>query len=1218
MENEKLEKVEKNDENKNNKKKEKKEKSENSQTTQSTHSPQNKSHPQDKIKVGICAMDKKVNSKQMQNILKGLESFNEFDIILMNEDIFYNRDIEDWPIVHALIIFFSNGFPYCKALKYIQLRKPFLINDFEMQKIFWDRRKVYQMLEENNIPTPYHLVIDRGEEINNDGESSLQMNKSEEIENMINLYTKTDTKEYNSSLQKNFSNSQRDLFKSYYSESTSKPTRGGLSSIGGINELSHGSLISLEEQYFKENVTCASPSPSPSMNQNQNVNFSSIKESINTTTINFKKNSSKESIEAPKENSQSDKNLDFDNEKNDVNLLINNYGLINTNTNLNNCTTPNHMPMTMTTNFNYEETKTSPTLDDFEKEVVEFDDYIEFKGKKIVKPFVEKPCNGDDHNIFIYYPPSLGGGHKRLFRKTKNLCSLYIPNEDTIRRDKSYIYEEFLQTDGFDIKVYTIGPQYAHAEARKSPCLDGKVMRSGEGKEVRYPVNLSPFEKELARKIVAIFKQNICGFDILRTSKGKSYVCDVNGWSFVKGNKKYYEDCAILIRKMILTNLDPLRYARKPLTLKIRVPTYEELILPHRPNSQNQGHKEELRSVVAVFRHADRSPKQKMKLVVNHPLILNLFKKFGKQSPGSKIKEIKLKKPKELMEVLNIASSILEEHHIDEDTIYGLNDSFFNKLFQLKMVLEKNMNFEGMTRKIQLKPLRFIPIKSQEGKEIETVSEALFIFKWGGDITHSGIEQAKLLGQTFRVQMYPSSTGDGGDGDGLLRLHSTYRHDLKCYSADEGRCLKTSAAFLQGLLQLEGSLIPIISSMVRRDEPVLDLIDSSLDEISDVKNKVKEEVSECLHHDGNLLDKFKSYFKDQVIFQSSDASQDTQDHSLFKLMDKIKNPMKMLKNLYSLMDKLIQYIKTLLTQEELELDSGTYLIRRHAILEKRVSDSNMNYTDINLEQMMKNCKKDDTVGLSNLNSLNLSNLNNPNKSSKNLTNVNSSARSINGDSKQIEFDCEDEKIILIYKRWIKLYQDFYNTKKKKFDVSKIPDIYDNIKYDLIHNKSLLNDDAYNLFYNVNLLANFVMPLEYGITVDEKVRIGLKVTANLLNKIHNDLLWWFYPNSSKSPQEYVKDFENENQVYSGLDRGRLNANDVKSAWRHVKTRYYFTCASHLYSLINTIIFGIDSFLIDQTESNQIFIKELKNVLDLDYCSHIVFRLYENFNFDFVRN
>ena len=68
--------------------------------------------------------------------------------------------------------------------------------------------------------------------------------------------------------------------------------------------------------------------------------------------------------------------------------------------------------------------------------------------------------------------------------------------------------------------------------------------------------------------------------------------------------------------------------------------------------------------------------------------------------------------------------------------------------------------------------------------------------------------QAEALGNVFRTVMYPRY---GPAGGGLLRLHSTYRHDLKIYSSDEGRVQSSAAAFTQGLLDLEGdSLTPIL------------------------------------------------------------------------------------------------------------------------------------------------------------------------------------------------------------------------------------------------------------------------------------------------------------------------------------------------------------------------------------------------------------------------
>ena len=46
----------------------------------------------------------------------------------------------------------------------------------------------------------------------------------------------------------------------------------------------------------------------------------------------------------------------------------------------------------------------------------------------------------------------------------------------------------------------------------------------------------------------------------------------------------------------------------------------------------------------------------------------------------------------------------------------------------------------------------------------------------------------------------------------------------------------------------------------------------------------------------------------------------------------------------------------------------------------------------------------------------------------------------------------DESWELMLRRWSKLEKDFYNVQKQRFEICKIPDIYDSIKYDLLHNK----------------------------------------------------------------------------------------------------------------------------------------------------------------------
>ncbi|XP_034849995.1 inositol hexakisphosphate and diphosphoinositol-pentakisphosphate kinase 1 isoform X9 [Mirounga angustirostris] len=704
--------------------------------------------------------------------------------------------------------------------------------------------------------------------------------------------------------------------------------------------------------------------------------------------------------------------------------------------------------------------------------LIEGEDQVEVNGAVFPKPFVEKPVSAEDHNVYIYYPSSAGGGSQRLFRKIGSRSSVYSP-ESSVRKTGSYIYEEFMPTDGTDVKVYTVGPDYAHAEARKSPALDGKVERDSEGKEIRYPVMLTAMEKLVARKVCVAFKQTVCGFDLLRAN-GHSFVCDVNGFSFVKNSMKYYDDCAKILGNTIMRELAP------QFQIPWSIPTEAEDI-PIVPTTS--GTMMELRCVIAIIRHGDRTPKQKMKMEVTHPRFFSLFEKHG----GYKTGKLKLKRPEQLQEVLDITRLLLAELEKEPG---GEIEEKTGKLEQLKSVLEMYGHFSGINRKVQLTYYPHGVKATNEGQDPQQEALApslLLVLKWGGELTPAGRVQAEELGRAFRC-MYPGGQGDyaGFPGCGLLRLHSTFRHDLKIYASDEGRVQMTAAAFAKGLLALEGELTPILVQMVKSAN-MNGLLDSDGDSLSSCQHRVKARLHHILQQDAP----FGPEDYDQLA--------PTGSTSLLNSMAVIQNPVKVCDQVFALIENL------------------TYQIR---------------------ERMQ--------------------------------------------DPKSVDLQLyHSETLELMLQRWSKLERDF-RQKSGRYDISKIPDIYDCVKYDVQHNGSLGLQGTAELLRLSKALADVVIPQEYGISREEKLEIAVGFCLPLLRKILLDL---------------QRTHEDE---YS---RG------VLSPGRHVRTRLYFTSESHVHSLLSVFRYG---GLLDETQDAQWqrALAYLSAISELNYMTQIVIMLYED--------
>jgi inositol hexakisphosphate/diphosphoinositol-pentakisphosphate kinase len=171
--------------------------------------------------------------------------------------------------------------------------------------------------------------------------------------------------------------------------------------------------------------------------------------------------------------------------------------------------------------------------------------------------------------------------------------------------------------------------------------------------------------------------------------------------------------------------------------------------LPSNRSSLNM-HQEELRCVIAVVRHADRTPKEKLKLNTSEPIILKYFRDHSDE-PNS-AKDLKIKKKSPMQDFLAAVRDIIAEYE-QKENLDKKGEKIKYKFMHMRDVLER-WKFSGLNRKLQIKPKK---ISTDETTGETTVDQVQLILKWGGDLTKLGENQAIQLGQQFRHSIYPDS-----------------------------------------------------------------------------------------------------------------------------------------------------------------------------------------------------------------------------------------------------------------------------------------------------------------------------------------------------------------------------------------------------------------------------------------------------------------------------
>ncbi|CAF2042963.1 unnamed protein product [Brassica napus] len=143
----------------------------------------------------------------------------------------------------------------------------------------------------------------------------------------------------------------------------------------------------------------------------------------------------------------------------------------------------------------------------------------------------------------------------------------------------------------------------------------------------------------------------------------------------------YYDDDACVLRKICLDAKAPHLSSTLPPTLPWK---FNKHVQPNKGlTRQGNVNSEELRCVIAVIRHGDRTPKQKVKLNVTEEKLLNLMLKYNGGKPRA---ETKLKSAVQLQDLLDATRMLVSRTRV---IVIQKDHEYAEKLRQVKTVIEE-------------------------------------------------------------------------------------------------------------------------------------------------------------------------------------------------------------------------------------------------------------------------------------------------------------------------------------------------------------------------------------------------------------------------------------------------------------------------------------------------------------------------------------------------